>query len=135
LQGYFDEGPDPPAGTPGFENGLNVLDNINGPSWDAANVLVFHDAPNAGGTYTIFLASKLEDGSVHKIYEPGVTFNVIARLGGDGNVEIVDITDPVVIPEPGVFHLVVVGIGAMVLLRMVSLGNVRACIAKHHGCP
>jgi len=74
LPWYWDEGPDPAKGTPGFVNGLNVDDNKHDPNGDGADeVLGFADFP-AGpvGTevqFQTWLVSVNADGSIHEFHE------------------------------------------------------------------
>lgn len=63
---YWDEGADPPAGTDGFSDGLNVDDNTD------ANGLDFSDFPGgAAGTelkFKTYLVSVNDDGSFHSLH-------------------------------------------------------------------
>jgi hypothetical protein len=71
LPWYWDEGPDPPAGTPGFTDGLNVNDNLSDPNGDGTNeTLDYSDDPGGAiGTNLSFftqLVSLNADGSLHR---------------------------------------------------------------------
>ena len=79
LPWYFDEGPDPPAGTPGFSDGFHIDDVVKDPNGDGVNEhLQFFDFPNdADGnsvSFKTWLVSLNEDGSLHSFHDGGIAW-------------------------------------------------------------
>lgn len=73
LPWYWDEGADPPRGTPGFYDGLHLDDNLHDRNGDGVKeVLGFNDFPSGPlGTEVVFqtwLVSLNEDGSLHSFH-------------------------------------------------------------------
>lgn len=114
LPYYWDEGADPAAGTPGFSDGLNVLDNlVGGNTFATAHTLLFGDSPGGpDGTslsFKTWLASVNADGSVHALY---------AKFSWDwSNPKGVETVFNLQVPEPGALSLAFLGCFASGLAR------------------
>jgi len=90
LPWYWDEGADPPPGTPGFEDGYNLSDNLVDSNGDGVvDTLGFQDFPGGPpGTSVVFatwLVSLNADGSLHS-FDGGFVWSWSnpAGDGGDG---------------------------------------------------
>ncbi|MDD3328019.1 MAG: PEP-CTERM sorting domain-containing protein [Zoogloea sp.] len=114
LPYYWDEGADPAAGTPGFANGYNVLDNlVGGDTFATAHTLLFEDSPGGLADTSLFfktwLASVNADGSLHALY---TKFS-----WGWSNPKGVETVSSLQVPEPGTVALALVGCLASGLAR------------------
>jgi hypothetical protein len=102
---YWDEGPDPPAGTPGFENGYNRLDNE-----PTGSMLRFRDFPGGPDgtrvTFSLALVSLNADNTLHSSY-PILNWYYFDPLGPAGPIA--------AIPEPATLLLS----GAVLILSML----------------
>lgn len=89
LAWLWDEGADPPPGTPGFEDGYNLVDVINdfNPGPGADDFLLFEDFPggfpNSAVSFQTWLVTVNSDGSPHEFHE-GFAWSWSNPGGGDG---------------------------------------------------
>jgi hypothetical protein len=72
LPWYWDEGADPPAGTPGFQDGLNVADNTAGATLSYADFP--GGLPNTNLSFSTWLVSLNANGSFHS-WHPGFSWD------------------------------------------------------------
>ncbi len=133
LPWYWDEGPDPPANTPGFEDGYNVADNTT------ATTLNFEDFPGgADGTnvkFMTWLVSLNADGSFHSFHEgfsweyddpagagapaaKNLAFKPAGTHPDDSMYkDIIGGFKTSLVPEPGQFAALLLGIPVMLIRR------------------
>lgn len=98
LPWLWDEGPDPPLGTPGFDDGFYNLEDVlldNLGSDGVADTLLFDDVPGgffgSAVAFQTWLVSLDADGSLHEFHE-GFAWSWSNPSGGDGA--------SVVLPQP-----------------------------------
>lgn len=88
LPWYWDEGADPPAGTPGFSDGFNIADHLQdiNPADGTIETLHYEDFPGgAAGTnlsFKTWLVSLNADGSFHS-WHGGFSWDWSNSTGGD----------------------------------------------------
>lgn len=135
----WDEGADPPANTPGFEDGLYNIEDVLldvSPVDGIADTLLFDDVPDGPvGTQLIFqtwLVSLNADGTLHEFHEGFEWTWQRTQTLGPGIVAIAPqpltisqgmaLYSQLVLPEPSSIAMVVVGLCA-VALRQRSQGH------------
>ena len=128
LPWLWDEGPDPPLGTPGFSDGYNLNDVLNdfnpGPGPDT--FLRFEDFPGgAFGSLVVFqtwLVSLNANGSLHEFHE-GFAWQWANPAGGNGASAILPeplppalglaLYNQLAVPEPASLALLLIGFCAL----------------------
>jgi len=89
LPWYWDEGPDPAAGTDGFSDNYNVNDNTTDGNGDGVNdTLEFQDFPGGADgtelTFRLWLVSLNADSSLHSFHDGGIEWSFSNPVGGNG---------------------------------------------------
>ena len=113
LPWYWDEGADPPAGTPGFSDGYHVDDNTFDSNKDGVkDTLGYQDFPagpaGTNVTFHTWLVSLNADGSLHSFHDGGIQWNYsnsavsgestsidLSLEGGPTAAQYLNITNPV----------------------------------------
>jgi MYXO-CTERM domain-containing protein len=134
LPWLWDEGADPPANTPGFEDGLYNIEDVLldvSPVDGAPDTLLFDDVPDGPvGTQLAFqtwLVSLNADGTLHEFHEGFEWTWQRNQAGGPGIVAIASqpltvfqgmaLYSQLVLPEPSSLAMAVLGLGAFALRR------------------